>query len=73
MESVQFGSVNNSGLVSKEHSFAIIETVDHNSPGVSEPDLKDGLLILVPPFLEHSVRLTLELEVDRKLTSQTVA
>ena len=73
MESVQFGSVDNSGLVPEKHSFAIIETVDHNSPGVSEPDLKDGLLILIPPFLDQSVRLKLELEDDRKLTSQTVA
>lgn len=58
MKGVQCRPVNNSRLVPDEHALAIVEAVDHDCSRVPKLDLKDRLLVLVPPSLIRGVSFT---------------
>lgn len=49
MKGVQFGTIDDSGLMTNQHPFSIIEAVDYHSSGVSKANLEYGLLVLSPP------------------------
>ena len=55
MKGVQRWPVNYSRLMSQQHSFAVIEAIDYDCSRVAQPNLKDRVFVLAPPFLSWRI------------------
>lgn len=62
MKGVELWPIDDGVLVANQHFSAVIEGVDHHGTSIAELDLKDGVIVLTPPFLADSGMVFAKLE-----------